>query len=80
MIVYDSKKWSALFTTIGATFKQSYNLKQLAKFMSVVTIYATGVTIFSHVYLEDYDEGVLFITSNTFNISELGDIIQQIGL
>ncbi len=54
MIVYDSKKWSELIKTIVQTFKQSYNLKQLLKFMTILTIYTVGVTIGCVEYLESY--------------------------
>lgn len=54
MIVYDSKKWSALFGQIRETFTQSYNLRQLLKFMTAVTLYAIGTVILCVNYLEDY--------------------------
>lgn len=54
MINYDSKKWSALFSEISHTFAKSYNLKQLAKFMGIVGVYATTVTIVCVAYLEEY--------------------------
>ncbi|MBN4073065.1 bestrophin family protein [Crocinitomix catalasitica] len=54
MIVYDGKKWSDLFRHLAQTFKQSYNLKQLSKFMAVVTIYSVAITIVNVNLLEDY--------------------------
>jgi len=54
MIVYDSKKWSAIFSQMGNTFKQSYNLQQLAKFMTILTLYVVAVTVLNVKFLEDY--------------------------
>ena len=54
MIVYDSKKWSSLFSTIADTFSRSYNLKVLAKLMILVTLYATVVTLICIDILDDY--------------------------
>lgn len=52
MIVYDSKKWNALFRMLFQTFRRSYNLQQLVKFMLFVGIYATAITLFNIHYLE----------------------------
>ena len=54
MIVYDSKKWGAIFSQMCSTFKESYNLQQLAKFMAIVTFYSIVVTICCIYWLEDY--------------------------
>ena len=53
MIIYDSKKWSHLAKVIFKTFRESYNLKQLAVFMLFVTIYAAAVTWFDLHYLDE---------------------------
>ena len=47
MIIYESKEWGVLFKTIGRTFKESYNQQQLLKFVGIVTVYATLITIFN---------------------------------
>jgi len=47
MIVYDSKKWSSLFTTIIKTFKESYNIRQLINFIFYSGLYATLITLFT---------------------------------
>lgn len=54
MIVYDSKKWSHLLRQMVQTFKESYNLQQLAIFMTVLAIYATTITLITVRWLEDY--------------------------
>lgn len=64
MIVYDSRKWNELFKQIFHTFKRSYNLQQLAKFMLVVTIYAAAVTLFNIHFLE----GALAIDTVFFSL------------
>lgn len=53
MIIYDSKKWGHLAMTIVKTFRESYNLKQLAVFMGIVTAYAAGTTWMNIHYLEE---------------------------
>ncbi len=45
MIVYDGKKWTTLFSTIYKTFKESYNLKKLLRFILYTAIYAAIVTL-----------------------------------
>ena len=47
MIVYESKEWGVLFKTISKTFKESYNQQQLAKFVGLVAVYTTCITIFN---------------------------------
>ena len=47
MIIYESKEWGVLFKTIGKTFKESYNQQQLAKFVGIVAVYTTLITIFN---------------------------------
>lgn len=54
MIIYDSKNWGTLLSQLSTTFAKSYYLKQLAKFMAILTLYASGVTILCVAYLEDY--------------------------
>lgn len=44
MIVYDSKKWYKLFGTLAKTFKQSYNVKKLLRFLIFTALYSTFIT------------------------------------
>jgi len=44
MIIYDSKKWNSLAETILKTFSESYNQRLLAKFVVLVSIYASVIT------------------------------------
>ncbi len=44
MIVYNSKKWGSLFKVLLKTFKDSYNMRQLFKFVVFTAIYAVVVT------------------------------------
>jgi len=45
MIVYDSQKWSWFFVTLAKTFRYSYNLRQLIRFIVYSVVYTTIVTI-----------------------------------
>ncbi|MCB9224078.1 MAG: hypothetical protein H6582_07890 [Crocinitomicaceae bacterium] len=54
MIIYDSKKWTDLFYQLRKTFTESYNLQQLLKFMGIITLYASTVTIISVAFLEEF--------------------------
>ncbi|MBL4623944.1 MAG: bestrophin family protein [Flavobacteriales bacterium] len=47
MIIYESKEWSVLFKTIAKTYKESYNQQQLAKFVGIVAVYTTLITLFN---------------------------------
>jgi ion channel-forming bestrophin family protein len=53
MIIYDSKKWGSLFRTIVKTFKTSYNLQSLMKFLVFITCYVSLVTYLTITYLQD---------------------------
>ena len=52
MIIYDSKGWNQLFLTILKTFKESYNLQLLVRFMIYVLLYATVITALNIHFLE----------------------------
>lgn len=52
MIVYDSRKWSDFIKIVFYSFWKSYNMKQLAKFILIVGVYSTIVTLAEIHYLE----------------------------
>ncbi|MCH2235504.1 MAG: hypothetical protein MK078_14735 [Crocinitomicaceae bacterium] len=54
MIVYDSKKWTDVIRKMGQTFKQSYNLRQLAKFMAFLALYVIVITFLLVKYIKEY--------------------------
>ncbi len=63
MIVYDSKKWSHLFGNVWKTYRASYNLQQLSKFMFFIAIYVTGITIFNiHVMMKELVVDTVFFS------------------
>lgn len=45
MIVYDSKRWNSLFWTVFKTFKESYNQRQLLRFIIYAAVYASIITV-----------------------------------
>lgn len=69
MIVYDSKGWGTLFRTIKKTFKESYNQQQLAKFVGMVTVYSTVITMFNMHWLNG------LLTIDTMFFSMLGFVL-----
>jgi putative membrane protein len=69
MIVYDSKRWNSLFKTIGKTFKESYNQQQLVKFVGIVTVYSTLITMFNMHWLNGK------LTIDTMFFSMLGFVL-----
>lgn len=69
MIVYDSKQWADLFKMLSNTFKDSYNLQQLAKFVGGVSLYATLITIFNMHWLNG------LLTIDTMFFSMLGFVL-----
>ena len=63
MIVYDSKKWGRLFSLIINTFKESYNLRQLLRFVIIVMLYASAVTTLKlHVWEADITIDTIFFS------------------
>lgn len=56
MIVYDSKKWHSLFTTLFKTMRSAYNVKKLALFMFLTILYTIVTTYINITYLEGYFE------------------------
>lgn len=71
MIIYESKEWGVLFKTIGKTFKESYNQQQLVKFVGIITIYATVITIFNMHWLNGK------LTMDSMFFSMLGFILSM---
>ena len=47
MIVYDSKKWYSLFSTLAKTFSKTYNAKKLLLFLSLTGLYTGAITYFN---------------------------------
>lgn len=56
MIVYDSKKWHKLFSTLFKTMRTAYNVKKLMLFISVTLFYTTGVTTLVIIYMQGHFE------------------------
>lgn len=69
MIIYDSKKWSVLFSTIFKTYKESYNQQQLVKFAGFAMIYATAITMINMHWLKGK------LTIDTMFFSMLGFVL-----
>ena len=63
MIVYDSKKWNSLFSTIAKTFRQSYNVKKLGYFLLFAGVYSSIITFLNeHVFHGEYRIDTIFFT------------------
>ncbi|MEQ8323988.1 MAG: bestrophin family protein [Vicingaceae bacterium] len=54
MIVYDSKKWNNLASTIFKTFRQAYNVRKLTLFMTVTLIYSVLMTYVNLTFFTGY--------------------------
>ncbi len=64
-------KNGSTFKTIGKTFKESYNQQQLLKFVGIITVYATVITIFNMHWLNGK------LTMDSMFFSMLGFILSM---
>lgn len=69
MIIYDSRQWNKLVKTIVITYSKSYNQRQLAKFVGLVSIYTTLITYINMHWLNHW------LTIDSMYFSMLGFVL-----